>query len=139
MADSRNKGAAFERTVCKRLNEFFLDEGIDLSVKRNLDQYQSKDLCDIELPGYAIECKAYKSGWWHLTAWWDQVCDACNDKTPILIWKFNNKPIRVTLPLHAINSQLPFDNSAIAVVTFETWLDILRRDFDFMRDRRDIA
>jgi len=41
MADSRSKGAAFERDVCKRLNTFFVDEGIDLSVKRNLDQYQA--------------------------------------------------------------------------------------------------
>ena len=139
MPDSRTKGAAFERAVCKRLNTFFVDEGIDLSVKRNLDQYQAKDLCDIELPGYAIECKAYKSGWWHLTAWWDQVCDACGDKTPILIWKFNNKPIRVTLPLHAINERLPVNNASIAVITFETWLDMLRQDFDFMRDCRDIA
>jgi hypothetical protein len=116
-----------------------VDEGIDLSVKRNLDQYQAKDLCDIELPGFAIECKAYKSGWWHLTAWWDQVCDACGDKTPILIWKFNNKPIRVTLPLHAINERLPVNNASIAVITFETWLDMLRQDFDFMRATRDIA
>jgi hypothetical protein len=139
MPDSRTKGAAFERAVCKRLNTFFVDEGIDLSVKRNLDQYQAKDLCDIELPGFAIECKAYKSGWWHLTAWWDQVCDACGDKTPILIWKFNNKPIRVTLPLHAINNRLPVNNASIAVITFETWLDMLRQDFDFMRATRDIA
>ena len=139
MADSRNKGAAFERDICKRLNTFFMDEGIDLSVKRNLDQYQAKYLCEIELPGFAIECKAYKSGWWHLTAWWDQVCEACGDKTPILVWKFNNKPIRVTLPLHAINERLPANNSSIAVITFETWLDMLRRDFDFMRPTRDIA
>ena len=93
-------------TFANASTRFFVDEGIDLSVKRNLDQYQAKDLCDIELPGFAIECKAYKSGWWHLSAWWDQVCEACGDKTPILVWKFNNKPIRVTLPLHAIKSAL---------------------------------
>jgi hypothetical protein len=50
-----------------------------------------------------------------------------------------NKPIRVTLPLHAINQHLPVNNSSIAVITFETWLDMLRRDFDFMRPNRDIA
>ena len=133
MADSRNKGAAFERDICKRLNTFFVDEGIDLSVKRNLDQYQTKDLCDIELPGYAIECKAYKSGWWYLTAWWDQVCDECGDKTPILVWKFNNKPIRVTLPLYSINPLLEKKNHVTAVLTLEDWLDILLLNY-FQKD-----
>ena len=126
MADSRNKGAAFERDVCKRLNTFFADEGIDLSVKRNLDQYQSKDLCDIELPGYAIECKAYKSGWWHLAAWWDQVCQAADSETPVLVWKFNNKPVRGTIPLHYVNDSFDVDNSKTCVVTFDEWLDILK-------------
>ena len=129
MADSRNKGAAFERDVCKRLNTFFVDEGIDLSVKRNLDQYQSKDLCDIELPGFAIECKAYKSGWWFQTAWWKQVCEACGDDIPVLIYKFNNKPIRVCIPLYAINENLPRDNSRTAVITLDEWFELLKSSF----------
>ena len=47
MADSRNKGAAFERDLVKRLNTFFADNGVvdgngqDLTCKRNLDQYQT--------------------------------------------------------------------------------------------------
>ena len=125
MADSRTKGASFERDICKRLNAFFLENGVELSVKRNLDQYQSNGLPDIQIPYHAIECKAYKSGWWYSTAWWKQVCDACGDLTPILVWKFNNKPIRVTLPLYAINPTLPKKNDCVAVVTFDEWLAIL--------------
>ena len=51
MADSRNKGAAFERDIVKRLNIFFEAQGIDVRCKRNLDQYQAKNLCDITIPG----------------------------------------------------------------------------------------
>ena len=99
MADSRNKGAAFERDIVKRLNASFEARNLAIECKRNLDQYQSNNLCDIEIPGFAIECKAYKSGWWFAPAWWDQVCQSANGRTPILIWKFNNKGIWVTLPL----------------------------------------
>ena len=44
MADSRNKGAAFERDICKRLNAFFEQSGLETRVKRNLDQYQTSKL-----------------------------------------------------------------------------------------------
>ena len=36
MADSRNKGAAFERDLVKRLNTFFADNQFDISFKGNL-------------------------------------------------------------------------------------------------------
>ncbi len=125
MADSRNKGAAFERAIVKRLNAFFEARGVSIECKRNLDQYQSNNLCDIEIPGFAIECKAYKSGWWFAPAWWDQVCQSANGRTPILIWKFNNKGIRVTLPLHALNPALPRDVTKTAVLDLDQWLELL--------------
>ena len=50
MADSRNKGASFERDLVKRLNTFFAENGFDFECKRNLDQYQSAGQCDIEIP-----------------------------------------------------------------------------------------
>jgi len=130
MADSRNKGAAFERDICKRLNGFFDEVGYDFKCKRNLDQYQTKDLTDIEIPNHAIECKSYKDGWWFQTAWWTQVTAACQDLTPVLIYKFNNKAIRVCVPLHYINPQLEFDNQQTAVMTFDQWLVILRSKLD---------
>ena len=126
MADSRNKGAAFERYIVKRLNIFFYDNGLDIKCKRNLDQYQTKDLSDIEIPLHSIECKAYKDGWWYKPAWWDQILASCGDQTPVLVYKFNNKPVRVCIPLHYINPNFPHDNFETAVVTFDTWLGILK-------------
>ena len=129
MADSRQKGAAFERDIVKRINTFASDHDLGFSCKRNLDQYQAKDLCDIEIPGHAIECKAYKSGWWYSPAWWDQVCAACGDNTPVLVYKFNNKAIRVCLPLYAINEKMARNNSRTAVITFDEWLELLKSSF----------
>ncbi len=134
MADSRNKGAAFERDIVKRINAFADQHTLGFQCKRNLDQYQTADLCDIQIPNHAIECKAYKSGWWYAPAWWDQVCAACGDNTPILIYKFNNKAIRVCLPLYAINENMARDNSRTAVITLDEWFDLLKESFDGQRE-----
>jgi hypothetical protein len=134
MADSRNKGAAFERDIVKRINAFADQHTLGFQCKRNLDQYQTADLCDIQIPNHAIECKAYKSGWWYAPAWWDQVCAACGDNTPVLIYKFNNKAIRVCLPLYAINENMARDNSRTAVITLDEWFDLLKESFDGQRE-----
>jgi len=126
MANSRQKGAAFERDIAKRLNGFAAKAGFDFSCKRNLDQYQARDLCDIEIPGHAIECKAYKDGFWYRTEWWEQVVRASDGRIPVLVWKFNNKPIRVTLPLYAIAPDLPQDPDRVCVVFLEEWFKILQ-------------
>lgn len=55
MADSRNKGASFERQICK-----LIKQNLNYDAKRNLDQYQSKGMADIIIPGWSIECKSYK-------------------------------------------------------------------------------
>jgi hypothetical protein len=130
MADSRNKGAAFERDIVKRINAFADQHALGFTCKRNLDQYQTADLCDIQIPRHSIECKAYKSGWWFAPAWWEQVCAACGDDTPVLIYKFNNKAIRVCLPLYAINENMARDNSRTAVVTLDEWLELLKAGFN---------
>jgi len=134
MADSRNKGAAFERDIVKRINAFADQHTLGFQCKRNLDQYQTADLCDIQIPRHSIECKAYKSGWWYAPAWWDQVCAACGDNTPVLIYKFNNKAIRVCLPLYAINENMARDNSRTAVITLDEWFDLLKESFDGQRE-----
>lgn len=126
MANSRQKGAAFERDIVKRLNGFAAKAGFDFSCKRNLDQYQARDLCDIEIPGHAIECKAYKDGFWYRTEWWEQVVRASDGRIPVLVWKFNNKPIRVTLPLYALAPDLPQDPDRVCVVLLEEWFKILQ-------------
>ena len=129
MADSRTKGAVFERDIVKRINAFADDHALGFTCKRNLDQYQTSDLCDIQIPRHSIECKAYKSGWWFHTGWWDQVCEACGDDIPVLIYKFNNKPIRVCIPLYAINENLPRDNARTAVITLDEWFELLKSSF----------
>ena len=134
MADSRTKGASFERDIVKRINAFADQHALGFTCKRNLDQYQTADLCDIQIPNHAIECKAYKSGWWFAPAWWEQVCAACGDDTPVLIYKFNNKAIRVCLPLYSINENLPRDNSRTAVVTLDEWLELLKVSFEQQRE-----
>jgi len=134
MADSRSKGASFERDIVKRINAFADQHALGFTCKRNLDQYQTADLCDIQIPNHAIECKAYKSGWWFAPAWWEQVCAACGDDTPVLIYKFNNKAIRVCLPLYAINENMARDNSRTAVITLDEWFDLLKESFDGQRE-----
>ena len=134
MADSRNKGATFERDIVKRINAFADEHALGFTCKRNLDQYQTADLCDIQIPRHSIECKAYKSGWWYAPAWWEQVCAACGDNTPVLIYKFNNKAIRVCLPLYAINKNMARDNSRTAVITLDEWFDLLKESFDGQRE-----
>jgi hypothetical protein len=134
MADSRSKGASFERDIVKRINAFADQHALGFTCKRNLDQYQTADLCDIQIPNHAIECKAYKSGWWFAPAWWEQVCAACGDDTPVLIYKFNNKAIRVCLPLYAINENMARDNSRTAVVTLDEWLELLKVSFEQQRE-----
>ena len=130
MADSRNKGASFERDCVKRINAFAEEHALGFTCKRNLDQYQSKDLCDINIPHHAVECKFYKEGDWYQQGWWDQVCKATDGRIPVLIFKYNRKPIRVCVPLYAINPEWEEDNDKVAVMPIEDWLEVLRNNWD---------
>ena len=123
--NSRNKGAKFERDIAKILNGFFVDNGIDYETKRNLDQYQQKSLCDLNIPFHAVECKFYKEGDWIKSAWWDQVCDSSGDK----IFKYNRRPIRVCIPLYAINLDWPHENDKICVMSMDDWLETLKTNW----------
>ena len=121
--NSRNKGASFEREVAKLINQYFDEINYDYKVKRNLEQYQEKDLGDLNVPNHTIECKRYASGNWYKEQWWQQVCDACRDTVPVLIWKYNHQPMRVCVPLWAIDWSCDVkDNSVTLVMTFEHWL-----------------
>ena len=128
--NSRNKGAAFERDIAKILNEFFIEEGIDYQTKRNLDQYQQKNQCDLDMPHFAVECKFYKEGDLLRPAWWDQVCKSCNGKIPALIYKFNRRPIRVCVPLSAINLDWQKDHSKVAVLSMDDFLSVLATNWE---------
>ena len=128
--NSRTKGASYERQVVGILNEFFVKNNFDFSCKRNLDQYQTKGMCDIAIPNHAIECKHYKQGNWYKKDWWDQVCESAQGRIPVLIFKFNRVPTRVAVPLYAINPDWDRDDDSIAVLSLEQWLEVLKKNWD---------
>ena len=120
--NSRNKGASFEREIANLINRYFDEIGYDYKVKRNLEQYQEKDLGDLNIPNHTLECKRYASGNWYKEEWWKQVCGACGDTIPVLIWKYNHQPIRVCVPLWSMGQGWGKDNSVTVVLTFDNWL-----------------
>ena len=68
--NSRAKGAAFERQIA---NLFIKDLNLSNPVKRILEQTRTKELPDLMLGNWCIECKAYGSGAEPRPDWWDQV------------------------------------------------------------------
>lgn len=110
-AHSRNKGASFERTVAK---ELFLLTGVSFS--RNLRQYQGKGLDDLTPDNdawpFSIECKSSASGTGCRPAWQDQAIVGAGDKLPCVIYKYDRRPIRVSVPFAALNAS--FDTPADA-------------------------
>jgi len=129
--NSRTKGATYERQVVGILNKFFLKNNFDISCKRNLDQYQTKNLPDISIPFHSIECKHYKEGNWLKADWWRQVCESADlDNTiPVLIFKFNRVPTRVAIPFYAINTEWDIDNQKMAIMSMDDWLEILLKNW----------
>lgn len=106
MVNSRNKGAAFERLIVNKINKFLEGKGVDNTVKRNLDQYQTKGMADIYWNKFAIECKRYRNMNKNVykNEWWDQVVNSAGtDLVPILIYKFDRKPIMCVLPIWLFN------------------------------------
>ena len=68
--NSRNKGAAFERQIANALIE---DLNLKNPVKRILEQTRTKELPDLMLGTWCIECKAYGRGAEPRPDRWDQV------------------------------------------------------------------
>ena len=104
MTNSRNKGASFEREIGNLLTA---DLGLKNNVRRILEQTREKHLPDLMLGRWYIECKRYGTGAEPLEAWWQQVLDATREEgIPALVFKFNRRPIKVRVPLGAINPEL---------------------------------
>ena len=102
MTNSRNKGAAFEREIANSLND---ELNLTVPLKRILEQTREKFLPDLILGNWYLECKRYGQGNEPVEKWWSQVLDAAKDRgIPALIYKFNNRPIKVRVPLHTINT-----------------------------------
>ena len=122
MTNSRNKGASFEREVANLLTN---DLNLTNNIRRILEQTREKHLPDLMLGRWYLECKRYGSGAEPLDAWWKQVLEATKNKgIPALVYKFDRRPIKVRVPLGAINPSLHLDSPFTA--------DLLRDDFIFL-------
>ena len=124
MTNSRNKGASFEREVANLLTSSL---NLENNVKRILEQTREKHLPDLILGRWYIECKRYGSGAEPLEAWWQQVLEASRDKgIPALVYKFNRRPIKVKIPLGAINPQLSINSTYTADLLLEDFIYLLK-------------
>lgn len=100
MANSRNKGAAFEREMAQELHKM-----LGVNFKRDLDQYRQRDrgdlIADRAFP-FLIECKRHARGGF-LQAWWDQAYRAALEtgQRPAVIYRFDRQPVRVRVQLRA--------------------------------------
>ena len=103
--NSRNKGAAFERQIANALIE---DLNLQNPVKRILEQTRTKELPDLMLGTRCIECKAYGAGAEPRPDWWDQVLASSSGQglKPALVYKFNNRPIKVRVLANSINKEI---------------------------------
>ena len=68
--NSRTKGANFEREIGNLLQEKL---SLTNPVKRILEQTRTKELPDLKMGRWCIECKRYGPGSDPLDEWWDQV------------------------------------------------------------------
>jgi hypothetical protein len=84
---------------------------------------------DLNIPHHAVECKFYKEGDWLKSAWWQQVCASSGDDIPVLIFKFNRKPVRVCIPLYAVNYGWPKDNDKVCILSMDDWLAVLQKNW----------
>ena len=124
MTNSRNKGAAFEREIANSLNE---ELNLTLPLKRILEQTREKFLPDLILGNWYLECKRYGQGNEPVEKWWSQVLDAAKERgIPALIYKFNNRPIKVRVPLHTINNNLLKDDQLTCDLAWKEFIFILK-------------
>ena len=124
MTNSRNKGAAFEREIANSLNE---ELNLTLPLKRILEQTREKFLPDLILGNWYLECKRYGQGNEPVEKWWSQVLDAAKDRgIPALVYKFNNRPIKVRVPLHTINNNLLKDDQLTCDLAWKEFIFILK-------------
>lgn len=129
MVNSRNKGAAFERVIVRLINEFCEKRGLDETVKRNLDQYQSKGMADIYWRNFAIECKCYagKGTTFAQEKWWAQACESAGENLiPVLIYKYNRNKPRYVIPAALILNGTPLSNQSVMV----GYVDDLHKNID---------
>mgnify|MGYP005725436515 FL=1 len=124
MTNSRNKGASFEREVANLLTN---DLNLTNNIRRILEQTREKNLPDLILGRWYLECKRYGSGAEPLDAWWKQVLEATKNKgIPALVYKFDRRPIKVRVPIGAINPSLHLDSPFTADLLWDDFIFLLK-------------
>lgn len=112
MAESRTKGAGFERTIANALHD-------ELGIKfaRDLRQYQQSEYGDLVADDpawpYLLELKRYKDGpIGGSDKWWQQAQTAADraGKEPVLVYKYDRKPVRCVLMLQGAKADVSFED-----------------------------
>tara|TARA_B100001109_G_scaffold7779_1_gene5884 strand:- start:71 stop:478 length:408 start_codon:yes stop_codon:yes gene_type:complete len=125
--NQRKKGHDFERKIAKKLQE---DLELVKPVRRILSQYQEKNHPDLKLGRWNLECKAYKKGFEPATAWWEQVLGVTREgEFPALIYKFDNKPIRVRIMAKNINRELR-DSSKVVDLNWDSFTYLIKQMYE---------
>jgi len=125
--NQRKKGHDFERKIAKKLQE---DLNLEKPVRRILSQYQEKNHPDLKLGRWNIECKAYKKGFEPATAWWEQVLGVTKEgEFPALIYKFDNKPIRVRIMMTNLNQDFS-DKSKLIDLNWESFTYLIAEKYE---------
>ena len=125
--NQRKKGHDFERKIAKKLQE---DLNLAKPVRRILSQYQEKNHPDLKLGRWNIECKAYKKGFEPATAWWEQVLGVTSEgEFPALIYKFDNKPIRVRIMMANLNKDFS-DKTKLVDLNWESFTYLIAEKYE---------
>ena len=121
--NSRTKGANFEREIGNLLVQ---ELNLTQPVKRILEQTRTKELPDLKLGRWSIECKRNGDGAEPSAEWWDQVLAATPPgEFPALIYKFNRRPIKVRILAGTLVPELDFSPMTIDLM-WEDYIEILR-------------
>ena len=124
--NQRKKGHDFERKISKKLQE---DLGLKRPVRRILTQYQEKNHPDLKLGRWNIECKAYKKGFEPPFAWWKQVLGVTpRDEFPVLVYKFDNKPIRVRVRMQELSNSFK-DDAKLVDLNWESFCYLMKNKY----------
>ena len=125
--NSRAKGANFEREIGNLLVQ---DLGLKNPVKRILEQTRTKELPDLMMGRWCIECKRYGDGSEPSEEWWNQVLIASSndDQIPALVYKFNRKPLKVRILASCINKDIR-NNDITVDLSWQDFISIIKELF----------
>lgn len=119
-ANSRNKGASFERQIAGRLLGL-----TGVTFTRDLEQYRAADHGDL-IPDdpafpFILECKRYATGRGCKPAWREQASRAAQTvgKLPAVIYRYDRADVAVSVPLQAVAAALGEKH-----VPCDEWADI---------------